>query len=304
MKFTSITRIAAALAAIAGSAIAAPHPTGHDLFNQHHNPPPHQSHPQQLQQAHPQHGDPRAWRQQGHQPALVNHLQQPQAFQQPLQQPHQQQGDPRTHQQSQAFHQEQRQAPPAAPSPRDHGSVQQQHPKAYPPSHPPTDHLPQQPQDLQSQQPHQQPPQQPQASRRRKVNKIRLRRSQEQTANAIEGALAANRLATADIETAIKHLGETKKLAAMKTERRKRVTKHLEELQQLPGMDVYKRGKAKERAARTLQQAMKASDSAWKILEHAKPEIKDDPIQGRYPSMYPDGSLVDVLDGLALPPAQ
>jgi len=88
----------------------------------------------------------------------------------------------------------------------------------------------------------------------------------------------------------------------MKTERGKRVTKHLEELEELPGMDSHKRAKANERAERTLKLATKASDRAWEILEQAKPEIKDDPVRGRYPSMYPDGSLVDVLDGLALPP--
>jgi len=127
--------------------------------------------------------------------------------------------------------------------------------------------------------------------------------SKEQTANAIEDALAANRLATADIETAINHLGETKKLARMKTESGKRGTKHLKDQEQLPGMDTRQRVNAKERAERTLEQAPKDSDHAWKILGKAKPEIISDPVQGRYPSMYPDGSLVDVLDGLALPPA-
>jgi len=120
----------------------------------------------------------------------------------------------------------------------------------------------------------------------------------------IEDALAANRLATADVETAINHLGETKELAAMKTKRGKRVKRHSEDLEQVPGMGTSQRAKARERAEKSLKQATKASDRAWEILGEAKPEIKDDPIQGRYPSMYPDGSLVDVLDGLALPPAQ
>ena len=137
-----------------------------------------------------------------------------------------------------------------------------------------------------------------------RYNERRLRRSREKTANAIEDALAANRLATADIETAINHIGKTKELAAMKTERGERGTKHSEDKEQLPHMDAVQRARAKRRAEKSLKQAMKASDRAWEILGEAKPEIKDDPVQGRYPSMYPDGSLVDILDGLTLPPAQ
>jgi len=127
--------------------------------------------------------------------------------------------------------------------------------------------------------------------------------SKEQTTDVIEDAIVVNRLATADIETAINHLGETKELAAMKTESGKRGTKHLKDKEQLPGMNTNQRGKAKRRADETLTQATKDSDRAWEILGEAKPEIISDPVQGRYPSMYPDGSLVDVLDGLALPPA-
>jgi len=120
----------------------------------------------------------------------------------------------------------------------------------------------------------------------------------------IEGALTANRLATADVATAINHLGETKELAAMKTESGKRVATHLEELEQLPHRSAEWRIQARRRADTSLKRATKDSDRAWQILGKAKPEIISDPVQGRYPSMYPDGRLVNVLDGLTPPPAQ
>jgi len=85
----------------------------------------------------------------------------------------------------------------------------------------------------------------------------------------IENALAANHLATADVENTIEHLGEIKELAAMKTEQ---VAERLMELEELPSMDYPNRAKAKRRAETSLKQAMESSDRAWDILEKAKPD--------------------------------
>jgi len=107
----------------------------------------------------------------------------------------------------------------------------------------------------------------------------------------IENALAANHLATADVENTIEHLGEIKELAAMKTEHGTKIAERLKELEELPSMDYPNRAKAKRRAETSVKQAMESCDRAWDILEKGKPEIVFDPVQGRFqPGWKFDGS--------------
>jgi len=110
-----------------------------------------------------------------------------------------------------------------------------------------------------------------------------------QTAETINHAIIANRLAIEDTKYALgrlrirNHHTGTGELEAMKSNCEGKVTTHSKELEGLADMDRSGRQCARSRAINSQKHAEKASDRAWAILEAAEPRITEDPGWGRYP---------------------